>query len=48
MTAFAAVFALAFWVTRGSAWMLAFFPAIIGVPFAVMIPILSVPLRDEE
>lgn len=48
MAAFAAIFALAFWVTRGSAWMLAFFPLFVGVPVAAMVPILPLIFRDDE
>lgn len=47
MIAFAATFALAFWVTGGSIWMLAFFPAFIGVPAAAVIPILAAIFRRD-
>ena len=48
LTAFAAVFALAFWVTGGSAWMPAFFPAFIAVPGWVGVKTLAPLFRSLD
>lgn len=43
---FIAVFALAFWITNGSTWVMAFFPLAIGAAGSVAI-MLGKPLFDD-
>lgn len=44
---FAAMFALAFWVTGGSGWMLAFFPLIMAAMVVPPILVLRDMFRDD-
>jgi hypothetical protein len=48
VTSFVAVFALGFWITKGSAWMIAFIPLAVAVPSALAMVILAPIFRDDD